>query len=56
MKRWKIEIKAENETEALTYLGIIVSSFKAAEALKLPMTSACAEDPKTRSKITCVKK
>lgn len=55
MKTWKIKIKAADEDEALTYLNIVVSAFKAAVLLKEEMTSTCANDPDTGSEITCNK-
>jgi hypothetical protein len=55
MKTWNIKIKAKDEDEALTYLEILTSSFKAALKLKEEMNDTNANDPRTGSKMTCKK-
>ena len=53
MKRWKIDLKAVDLDEAITYLRVVLASFEAAKKLDLPMTSAHADDPKDGSSINC---
>ena len=53
MKNWKIEIKAQDEASALVYLEMLVSSFKAAVLMKLPMDSTILEDPDKGEKVVC---
>lgn len=56
MKKWKIEIKAQDEASALVYLEMLVSSFKAAVIMKLPMDSTLLEDPDKGEKLSCISK
>jgi hypothetical protein len=53
MKKWKIDLKAVDLDEAITYLKVVLSSFEAAKKLDLPMTFASADDPKDGSSINC---
>jgi hypothetical protein len=53
MKKWIVTIKAQDEASALIYLEMLVSSFKAAVLLKLPMDSSILEDPDKGEKVVC---
>jgi hypothetical protein len=53
MKKWIVTIKAQDEASALVYLEMLVSSFKAAVLMKLPMDSTILEDPDKGEKVVC---
>jgi hypothetical protein len=56
MKKWTITIKAEDEASALTYLGMMSNTFKAAVMMGVPMNHCFLEDPDKGEATVCTLK
>jgi hypothetical protein len=53
MKKWTVTIEAKDEAEALVYIEMMTSSFKAAIMMGQPMTHCYMDDPKAGTKLIC---
>ena len=55
MKEWKVELKCQNEQEALKLLSWLTDAFQIAAATKLPMEFLSAEVNESYVKCTKIK-
>ena len=54
MKKWKITIRAENETKAIEFLEMLKSGFETANKIQQPMEYMFLEQSNKRESLTCI--